>query len=115
MVVATLDRASTESSAPPDSTAHLAVQPGQEVGIAVRPEKVKIHRDSAPQGRIALRGRVSEVAYYGDTSHVYLRLESGQTISANLQNEARTSTAAVSVEDDLWCSWDPRDTLVLQS
>ena len=86
---------------------------GQEVGIAVRPEKVRLHRDSAPGDRVALRGRVSEVAYFGDTSHVYLRLESGQTISANLQNEARTAAPSVSVEEDMWCSWDPRDTLVL--
>ena len=93
--------------------ADAAGEPGQEVGIAVRPEKVRIHRDATPGDRVSLRGRVSEVAYFGGASHVYLRLESGQVISAHLQNEARTATPSVSVEEDLWCSWDPRDTLVL--
>ena len=98
----------------PGTDSHAkAPGPGDKVGIAVRPEKVSIHRDSAPQGRIALRGKVSEVAYYGDTSHVYLRLESGQTINATLRNETRTAAAAIRAQDDLWCSWNPRDTLIL--
>ena len=96
-----------------EAPAEDGAQPGREVGVAVRPEKVRIQREAAPGERVALRGRVSEVAYFGDTSHVYLRLESGQTLSANLQNEARTATPSVSVGEDLWCSWDPRDTLVL--
>ncbi len=95
------------------ASAAQAVQPGQEVGVAVRPEKVRLQRDPVPEGRVSVRGKVSEVAYFGDTSHIYLRLESGHTISANLQNEARGATATVRVEDDLWCSWDPRDALVL--
>ncbi len=86
---------------------------GREVGIAVRPEKVRIHRDAAPGGRIAHRGRVSEVAYFGDSSHVYLRLDSGQVISANIRNEARTSEPSFRIGEALWCSWDARDTLVL--
>jgi hypothetical protein len=40
-------------------------------------------------------------------------LDSGQTLSANLQNEARSVEPAVQVGDMLWCSWDPKDTLVL--
>ncbi|HSR72527.1 MAG TPA: ABC transporter ATP-binding protein [Kiloniellales bacterium] len=86
---------------------------GAAVGIAVRPEKVRIHKDQVEAGRIALHGRVSQVAYYGDTSHVFMTLDSGQTISANLQNEARSAVPAIAIGDELWCSWSPRDTLVL--
>jgi ABC-type Fe3+/spermidine/putrescine transport system ATPase subunit len=86
---------------------------GHDVGIAVRPEKVQVHRRAAPDGRIALRGRVREVAYYGDTSHVLMALDSGRTISANLQNAARSAAPAVAVGEKLWRSWNPGDTLAL--
>jgi spermidine/putrescine ABC transporter ATP-binding subunit len=86
---------------------------GAKVGIAVRPEKVRIHRDGAPGGRISLSGRVSEVAYYGDTSHVYVRLDSGQVINANLRNDTRSVAQSIGVDDPLWCSWEPGDTLIL--
>ncbi len=87
---------------------------GRSFGIAVRPEKVRIHRTTPGQDRITLRGRVSQIAYYGDTSHVFVALEGGQTISANLQNEARSTEPAIEVSQELWCSWNPRDTLILE-
>ena len=86
---------------------------GADVGIAVRPEKVRIHREPGPGDRIGARGKVSQIAYYGDASHVFLALDDGPTISAHFQNEARTSTAAIGEGEELWCSWDPMDTLVL--
>ncbi|MFQ5773393.1 MAG: ABC transporter ATP-binding protein [Kiloniellaceae bacterium] len=98
-----------------DAAAHGPANGGEEVGVAVRPEKVRIHRDPGPEGRIALRGKVSEIAYYGDTSHVYVALDSGPTISAHLRNEARSAAPTIAVGEELWCSWDPRDTLVLTS
>ncbi len=84
-----------------------------EVGIAVRPEKLRLDRDDPGGGRIAFRGRVTEVAYYGDTSNVFITDSEGRAVSANIQNEARQTAPQVSVGDDLWCSWDPQDTLVL--
>jgi spermidine/putrescine transport system ATP-binding protein len=101
------------ASAPPDTG---------NVGIAVRPEKVRLRREVGPDvgpgagpgvNRIGLRGKVNQIAYYGDTSHVFVALESGQTISANLQNEARSAAQSITVDEEVWCSWDPRDVLVL--
>ena len=84
-----------------------------EVGIAVRPEKLRLDREDPGAGRIAFRGRVSEVAYYGDTSNIFVTDAAGRAVSANIQNEARRTDSHVAVGDDLWCSWDPQDTLVL--
>ena len=83
------------------------------VGIAVRPEKVRLRRQAEAANRIGLRGKVNQIAYYGDTSHVFVVLEGGQTLSANLQNEARSATLTVAVGEEVWCSWDPGDVLVL--
>jgi len=105
---------------PTDDGGAMPAQAG-DVGIAVRPEKVRLHREAGPGAgggaagdhRIGLPGKVHQIAYYGDTSHVFITLESGQILSANLQNEARSAAHSVAVGEDVWCSWDPGDVLVL--
>ena len=62
---------------------------------------------------VALHGRVSEVAYYGDTSVVYVTDDAGRTISAHVQNEARSVDSSVSVGEELWCAWNSSDSLLL--
>jgi spermidine/putrescine ABC transporter ATP-binding subunit len=85
------------------------------VGLAVRPEKLRLHRERPSGDSIALHGKVSEVAYYGDTSFVYLSDDSGRTISANLQNDVRSATPSVAIGDELWCAWAPSDCVVLSA
>jgi spermidine/putrescine ABC transporter ATP-binding subunit len=86
-----------------------------EVGIAVRPEKVRLRRERPDRDLVAVHGRVSEVAYYGGSSFVYVTDDSGRTISVNLQNEARTVQPGVSIGDELWCAWKPSDSLLLST
>ena len=86
-----------------------------EVGIAVRPEKVRLGGEQPGDSQIALRGRVHEIAYYGDSSHVFVTDEAGRSITVHLQNEARRTQSPVVVGEELWCSWDPADTLLLTS
>ncbi len=84
-----------------------------EVGLAIRPEKVRLSRDEPDDDRIRLRGRVAAIAYYGGESHVSLDCGNGLTITAKVQNEARTTTPPATPGDTLWLSWQPADTLVL--
>ena len=90
-----------------------AVASGGEVGIAVRPEKVRLEPAQPAADRVSLHGKVSEVAYYGENSFVFVTDDAGRSISVTLQNEARDTNASVSIGDELWCSWDPGDTLLL--
>jgi spermidine/putrescine ABC transporter ATP-binding subunit len=83
------------------------------IAIAVRPEKIRLDAQAPDGDRIKLRGRVTELAYYGNESHVYLQNETGTPISANLKNAVRTTTPSISVGDELWMSWSPADMLVL--
>jgi spermidine/putrescine ABC transporter ATP-binding subunit len=91
----------------------FAGQAAGEVGIAIRPEKVAVSRDEPGGSRIRIRGRVREVAYYGDESHIYVDNPTGVVINANLPNDRRSTTPAVAIGDELWLSWTPEDTLVL--
>jgi spermidine/putrescine ABC transporter ATP-binding subunit len=84
-----------------------------DIAVAVRPEKVMLDRAEPAADRIRLRGRVSEVAYFGNESHIYLENATGTPVSVNLANATRTTTPSVAIGDELWMSWDPADTLVL--
>jgi len=90
-----------------------ALGEGAAVGIAVRPEKVRIGREASPDGRISLPGKVSQIAYYGGASHLFMTLDSGQTINANLQNDVRSANPTFALGEALWCFWAPGDMLVL--
>jgi spermidine/putrescine ABC transporter ATP-binding subunit len=84
-----------------------------DIAIAIRPEKIHLDAQAPDGDRIKLRGRVTELAYYGNESHVYLQNDTGVSMSANLKNAVRTTTSSISIGDELWMSWSPTDTLVL--
>jgi spermidine/putrescine ABC transporter ATP-binding subunit len=85
-----------------------------EVTLAVRPEKLKLATEQ-PQGRdlIALKAKVRDVAYYGDTSHIIVTAQQGMELSVNVQNDSRASGIGIRQGQEIWVSWLPRDTLVL--
>jgi ABC-type Fe3+/spermidine/putrescine transport system ATPase subunit len=103
-----LDVAGLERIAVPDDGAARG-----DIAIAVRPEKIRIDAEAPAAGRIGLRGTVTEVAYYGSESTVFLDNATGTPIIVNVTNEARRATPTVAVGDNLWLSWAPADTLVL--
>jgi spermidine/putrescine ABC transporter ATP-binding subunit len=86
---------------------------GQDIGLAIRPEKVELFRDQPPSSLAAYRGKVTEVAYYGDTSHVFLAIDSGVTLSATVQNRSRDQGRSYALGEELWCGWQPEDVLML--
>jgi spermidine/putrescine ABC transporter ATP-binding subunit len=87
--------------------------PGGEVRIAVRPEKVEISH-ARPEGElIALPGRIAQLAYFGDYSHVYVETEGGVRITCYRTNRSRRETNALAVGDACWVSWDPADCILL--
>ena len=85
-----------------------------EIGVAVRPEKLRLDREHPATGRIAFRGQVSDVAYHGDSSWVFIKDEAGHTLMTAIQNEERSTQQKVAVGDQVWCSWSPGDTLLLR-
>ena len=87
---------------------------GGEIAIAVRPEKLKIS-DAQPKAAKAIKteGKVRDVAYYGDTSHVVVRCNDDLELSVNVQNDKRTGGSGVERGQKVWIHWAPEDTLVL--
>jgi spermidine/putrescine ABC transporter ATP-binding subunit len=80
------------------------------VAIAVRPEKLNLSIEQPKQsGLISAHGKVRDVAYFGDTSHVSIATPSGLELLVNVQNRKAHAMRG----QELWVSWAPEDTLVL--
>jgi len=80
------------------------------VAIAIRPEKLTLSTEQPPDdGLVSIRGKVHDVAYFGDTSHVSLVTPSGLELLVNVQNRKAGATRG----QELWVSWAPEETLVL--
>jgi spermidine/putrescine ABC transporter ATP-binding subunit len=87
--------------------------PGGEVGIAVRPEKVRISHERPADGLIAVPGRIAQLAYFGDYSHVFVEAGSSLRITCYRTNHSRQQADALAVGDACWVSWHPADCILL--
>ena len=85
---------------------------GGQVAIAVRPEKLKIAA-SEPASAIRIQGKVRDVAYYGDTSHVVIETADGLDLAVNVQNDTRLGGSGVERGQNVWVHWAPEDMIVL--
>jgi spermidine/putrescine ABC transporter ATP-binding subunit len=87
---------------------------GDTVAVAVRPEKLKIGKTEPKAARlIKIEGKVRDVAYYGDTSHVVVATRDGLELSVNVQNDSREGGAGVERGQKVWIHWSPEDSIVL--
>ena len=87
---------------------------GDSIGIAVRPEKLKLTKEKPKAaGLVSLSGVVRDVAYYGDTSHVVVSAADDLDLQVNVQNDSRTGGAGVERGQKIWVSWTPDDSIVL--
>jgi ABC-type Fe3+/spermidine/putrescine transport system ATPase subunit len=83
------------------------------IGVAIRPEKLRVDKTEPPAGRIHFRGKVTDIAYHGDSSWVFVTDPTGHSMMTAMQNEARSTSQAVTVGEEIWVSWSPGDTLLL--
>lgn len=90
------------------------VKVGQNICIAVRPEKMFVSRH-APENEddIKVRGVVDDFGYLGNLSLYRIRLESGKMIQVSSQNRRRSAKRFVEWEDEIWVSWRPRSCVVI--
>ena len=84
------------------------------VCVAIRPEKFAIRKTEPVGAAISARGRVCDWAYYGDVSNMYVETDNaGLRLSITIQNETRETMNSVDIGDEVWVSWSPSDTLLL--
>jgi spermidine/putrescine transport system ATP-binding protein len=85
---------------------------GQNVAVAVRPEKVGL---GGTDGANAFRGTVDEVVYIGTDTHYRVRLPGGAAIRAREQNGAADSRPVAQVGDEVTVAFPAAAARVLVS
>ncbi|MEM7058449.1 MAG: ABC transporter ATP-binding protein [Pseudomonadota bacterium] len=83
------------------------------VSLAVRPEKIRMTPDEPSAAAMKTQGKVTDWAYYGDTSHIYVQAEGGPRLSVTVQNSTRATLDTTDIGDQVWLSWQSEDTLLL--
>ncbi|MGE0055097.1 MAG: ABC transporter ATP-binding protein [Hyphomicrobium sp.] len=88
-----------KASAPPGLTN------GQQVWLALRPEKVVISLHKPTADANVIPGKVDDVGYLGSISHYHTKVATGQRVTALRANVAQSAEANIKWEDDVWLSW----------
>jgi putrescine transport system ATP-binding protein len=93
-------------------SAEVAV--GQDICIAIRPEKIFISREQPDDDDgTCIAAVVDDFGYLGNLSLYRMRLESGRLIQVSRQNRRRSAKRFVEWEDEVWLSWRPRSAVVI--
>ncbi len=88
---------------------------GSEVWVAVRPEKIDISKQPPTQDNNVAKGRIDEIAYFGDQSIYHVRLPSEKIVKVKRPNLVRSIERDLSWEDEVYLSWLPSSGVVLMS
>jgi putrescine transport system ATP-binding protein len=92
------------------------VKPGQQVWLALRPEKIRLAKEPPGGERInCLKGVVAELGYLGNRSTYRIRTPQGKLVTVLGKNEQRTSEWSIDWSDEVYLSWNANAAIVLQS
>ena len=85
------------------------------VGVAIRPEKIKLYRQQPSDGGvIAYPAQISNVAYHGSENRVFLTTASGVDFTATIVNSSRQDArSSWQTNESIWLGWAAEDTLLL--
>ena len=105
---------STEAGVSLTALGKQLVDEGQEIEVAVRPEKIFISKEKPEDnGDIRVEGIVDDLGYLGNRSLYRIRLKSGKIVQVSSQNRRRSVTRFLTWEDRVWISWHPNSAVVL--
>ncbi len=88
---------------------------GQQVALAVRPEKIVVSTEEPAQAHNKAHGTIEDIAYFGSHSVYHVRLPSGVRVMANSANTQRWASDRYTWNDAVWLSWADNDGVVLTS
>lgn len=86
---------------------------GQEVAVAVRPEKIDVREQAPEAADNLLRGAVVQIAYLGDISLYHVRTPGGAIVRVQETHAERSSDPHYAVGDELHLVWPAASALVL--
>jgi spermidine/putrescine ABC transporter ATP-binding subunit len=93
------------------------------VWVAIRPEKMTLHKDSdtppavpeCPKASNVAKGEIKNISYLGDISIYHVVLDNGCLIRISRPNRSRFDQDDFGEGEKVWVSWDGSSPVVLQS
>jgi len=85
------------------------------VSLGIRPEKVRVSREKPESGVLAAEGPVTDIAYYGGYSKVFVDIGAKEPVLADITNSSRGGAPSFQNGEKVWVSWKADDTLVLNA
>jgi spermidine/putrescine transport system ATP-binding protein len=93
------------------------------VWVAIRPEKMTLHKDApeppnppeCPARSNVAKGEIKDVSYLGDISIYHLQLNNGTLIRVSRPNRSRWDQDDFSAGEEVWVSWAGSSPVVLQT
>lgn len=93
------------------------------VWIAIRPEKMSLHKESAtpptppecPAGCNVTKGTIREISYLGDCSIYHVQTPNGRLIRVSRPNRSRYDQESFNWNEPVWVSWVGSSPVVLLS
>jgi putrescine transport system ATP-binding protein len=94
-----------------------SAMPGARVAVAIRPERLRLHRApvSAAPAPNQVRGTLHGIAYRGEGFTFHVALEGGAELRVSQPNQRRLGEAPVAPGDPVLVSWDEEAPVVLAS
>ena len=90
-------------------------EPGTEVVVAIRPEKLMFHVEAPDNGANVVEGRMGPAVYLGDRSHFHVRVAGReQPVAVALQNQETTSVHHVPTDQPVWLSFKDHAVVLLR-
>ena len=101
----------------------VAGQEKSSVWVAIRPEKMTLHKDApaspsvqqCPAAHNVAKGEIKDISYLGDISIFHVQLSSGRLIRVSRPNRSRWDQDNFDWGEKVWVSWDGSSPVVLQS
>ncbi|MEZ5930497.1 MAG: ABC transporter ATP-binding protein [Alphaproteobacteria bacterium] len=85
------------------------------IEIAIRPEKIELSSDQPESAGIALAGRIDQQAFFGQASHIYVRLPSDRRIVCHRPHGREDRQTTLTPGAACWLTLDPTDIRLLRS
>lgn len=87
---------------------------GDAASFLIRPEKIAISKEPPASGGNQVNGKVEDIAYLGNISTYYIRLENNALIKCQMANERRIARRGITWEDAVWLTWSETAGLLLR-
>ena len=91
------------------------IKAGDQISIAVRPEKIAISTEApAATDVTSVKGVVWDLGYYGNLSIYRVKTGAGRVIQISTQNRLRSAERVLEWDDEVYLSWDNNSNVVLK-